>query len=241
VDHGFAGCPDREPAPDPPPSAYTNGVVTPHAAFLGLRFAPAATRSNLSALEDDFTGLYTDLGFLDSVNVDTGVVSDAYLSLDQGMIMAALTNALGNDALRKAFATEQMKRALRPVIAVEEFNARPRGCTIRGTENGEVLRGTGRDDVICALGGKDVVIAGGGADVVFADAGADRVHAGDGDDTAYGGDGDDVVVGGRGWDVLSGGPGDDHLAGGPGPDHHEGGAGSNSCDLEPGESANGCS
>ena len=28
------------PLPDPPPSAYTNGVVTPHAAFLGLRYAP---------------------------------------------------------------------------------------------------------------------------------------------------------------------------------------------------------
>src|ERR687888_56209 len=30
VDHGFAGC-GRDPKPDPLPSAYTNGVVTPHA------------------------------------------------------------------------------------------------------------------------------------------------------------------------------------------------------------------
>ena len=28
VDHGFAGCPGRDPKPDPPPSASTNGVVT---------------------------------------------------------------------------------------------------------------------------------------------------------------------------------------------------------------------
>ena len=41
VDHGFAGCPGRPAQPDPPPSAYTNGVVTPHAAFLALRYAPA--------------------------------------------------------------------------------------------------------------------------------------------------------------------------------------------------------
>ena len=40
VDHGFPGCPDRPAKPDPPPSAYTNGVVTPHAAFLALRYAP---------------------------------------------------------------------------------------------------------------------------------------------------------------------------------------------------------
>jgi hypothetical protein len=40
VDSGFPGCPGREPTPPPPQSAYTNGVVTPHAAFLGLRWAP---------------------------------------------------------------------------------------------------------------------------------------------------------------------------------------------------------
>ena len=38
----------------PPASAYTNGVVTPHAAFLALRWAPQATLSNLAALEADF-------------------------------------------------------------------------------------------------------------------------------------------------------------------------------------------
>ena len=38
VDHGFGDC--RPAKPDPPPSAYTNGVVTPHASFLALRYAP---------------------------------------------------------------------------------------------------------------------------------------------------------------------------------------------------------
>ena len=40
VDHGFAGCPGRTASPTRRPSAYTNGVVTPHAAFLALRWAP---------------------------------------------------------------------------------------------------------------------------------------------------------------------------------------------------------
>jgi len=241
IDHGWEGCPGREPKPDPPPSAYTNGVVTPHAAFLGLRYEPHATLANAANLERDFAGLYTDWGFLDSVNVDSGVVSDSYLSLDQGMIMAAVTNALTGDLLRRAFATAAMKRALRPVMAVEEFNSHPRGCTITGTAGRDVLRGTAGADVICALGGDDVVIAGGGDDVVFGDAGRDRVQAGAGDDTAYGGEEDDVLIGGKGWDVLSGGPGDDDLAGGPGDDHHEGGAGANSCDFEsPGDTGNAC-
>ena len=124
VDHGFPGCPDRAPLPEPPPSAYTNGVVTPHAAFLALRFAPATTLQNLANLERDFD-IYSPWGFRDSVNVDTKVVSQYYLALDQGMIMAAIGNALARDMLRDAFVTPEFERALRPVIAVEAFDAGP--------------------------------------------------------------------------------------------------------------------
>jgi Putative glucoamylase len=123
IDHGWPGCPDRPALPDPPPSAYTNGVVTPHAAFLALRYAPHETLDNLRRLARDFPGLYGRWGFKDSVNVDTGKVSEAYLSLDQGMIMAALGNALGGDLLRRAFADRGLERGLRDVIGVERFSA----------------------------------------------------------------------------------------------------------------------
>jgi hypothetical protein len=125
VDHGFAGCPGRDPKPDPPPSAYTNGVVTPHAAFLALRFAPRRTVANVRRLASDFPGLYGKWGFRDSVNVQTKRVSESYLSLDQGMIMASLGNALGDDVLRRAFADRPMERKLRPVIGIERFSASP--------------------------------------------------------------------------------------------------------------------
>jgi hypothetical protein len=125
VDHGFAGCPGRDPKPDPPPSAYTNGVVTPHAAFLALRYAPRRTEANVRRLANDFPGLYGRWGFRDSVNVQTKRVSDSYLSLDQGMIMASLGNALGDDVLRRAFADPPMERRLRPVIGIERFSASP--------------------------------------------------------------------------------------------------------------------
>jgi hypothetical protein len=240
VDHGFAGCPGRDPRPDPPPSAYTNGVVTPHAAFLALRWAPAETVANLARLERDFA-IYTPWGFRDSVNVDTGVVSDSYLSLDQGIILAAIGNALGGDFLRQLFVTASFQRALRPPIGVEEFNAFPRGCTVQGTAADDHLVGSGGDDVICGEGGDDVIDGGGGRDVVFGDGGDDRVAGGGGDDTLYGGDGEDILAGGNGADVLSGGPGDDTLAGGLGPDHHEGGTGDNRCpDLATGDTANAC-
>lgn len=127
VDRGFGDCPGREPQPDPPPSAYTNGVVTPHAAFLALRWAPNAVLENLTNLEDDFE-IYDEWGFRDSVDVDTGVVSNAYLALDQGIIMAAIGNALEKDILRDAFATKEFRKELQPIVGMERFNAGPRSA-----------------------------------------------------------------------------------------------------------------
>jgi hypothetical protein len=123
VDAGFPGCPDREPKPAPQPADYGDGVVTPHAVFLGLRYAPAAALRNLRRLARDFDGMYGRWGFRDSVNVGTGLASSSYLSLDQGMIMAALGNALGRDTVRRAFAGTDGRRAIAPVIGQEVFSA----------------------------------------------------------------------------------------------------------------------
>jgi Ca2+-binding RTX toxin-like protein len=154
--------------------------------------------------------------------VQTGHVSGAYLSLDQGMIMAALGNALGGDVLRRAFADRPLERALRPVIGVEEFNSDPRGCTITVTPGNDRLRGTRHADVICGGGGDDV-ITGGGDDVIYGDAGNDTLIGGA---TMYGGEGNDRLVSSRRSAVLAGGPGDDSLSG---PGFLEGGDGTDAC------------
>jgi Putative glucoamylase/Protein of unknown function (DUF3131)/RTX calcium-binding nonapeptide repeat (4 copies) len=199
VDSGFPGCPGREPKPPPPPSAYTNGVVTPHAAFLGLRWEPGHAVANLERLRRDFPEVYGRWGFRDSVNVDSGVVSDHYLSLDQGMVMAALGNALERDMLRDVLPA----KPLRPIVGMEEFGASPRPCTITGTPRSDRLRGTSGDDVICAGEGDDRVEARGGDDAVFGDGGDDRVDGDSGDDTLYGGAGRDRLHGDSGWDVIT--------------------------------------
>jgi Putative glucoamylase/Protein of unknown function (DUF3131)/RTX calcium-binding nonapeptide repeat (4 copies) len=222
VDRGYPGC--REPVPDPPPSAYTNGVVTPHAAFLALRYRPRETMANLARLEA-IPGMFGRWGFADSVNVQTELVSPAYLSLDQGMIMAALGNELGRDVLRRAFATPEMRRALRPLLGAEEFNVEPRACTVTGSPSDDRLRGTRGEDVICGLGGDDVIDAREGSDVVYGDDGDDRLSGDLGADTLYGDEGDDGLAGSLGADVLSGGPGTDSLDGGAGRDHLEQGGG----------------
>jgi hypothetical protein len=229
VDHGFTGCPGRDPVPDPPATAYTNGVVTPHAVFLALRYRPQQALENLANIEA-MPGVYDDTwGFRDSVNVDSGLPSEAYLSLDQGMIMAALGNALGGDVLRRAFATDDFERAVRPVLGVEEFGVAPRGCTLTGTEGPDRLVGTSGADVICGLGGDDRVEGAGGDDVLYGDAGTDRVVGGAGADTLYGDEGVDRLDGGDGADVLSGGPDADRLSGDLGADHLEGGGGGDRC------------
>ena len=104
----------------PGPEAYTNGVVTPHAVFLALEHAPRAAMRNLENLARDFD-VVTDYGFLDSVNVRTGAVSNALLSLDQGMIMGALGNLLADGIVRTSFGMGRVGEILQPLIGGERF------------------------------------------------------------------------------------------------------------------------
>lgn len=120
VDHGFEGCPDRDPQPDP--EEWRNGVVTPHASFLALEFAPDEVLTNLQNLRDDFDGMYTEWGFRDAVNVETGEISDYYLALDQGMIMASIANAMPGERFRNYFVRGEVQRELRPLLREETFN-----------------------------------------------------------------------------------------------------------------------
>lgn len=128
-DYGFADRPGRGPRLSPSPGAYTNGVVTPHAVFLALDFAPAASLANLAKLCQDFD-IYGPWGFWDAVNVTTGEVSRSVLALDQGMIMMALGNALCHNRPQRYFARGLVEAALRPLLALEAFTV---GSTVDST------------------------------------------------------------------------------------------------------------
>ena len=120
VDNGWAdpNCP-RDPRPI---TDYGEGIVTPHAAFLALDFAPEATMENLANLANDFEGVYGHGGFKDAVNVATGQVANRYLALDQGMIIAAIANELTGDKLQDYLAVT-LQQSLQPLMAIEEFGA----------------------------------------------------------------------------------------------------------------------
>ncbi len=116
VEQPYGDCRAGQPAP----KRFGDGVVTPHASFLALRYAPRASLANLSRIARDFDA-YGPGGFYDAVAVRSGKVSKRYLSLDQGMVMAALGNALADDSLRGYVARGAMSRTVRPLMAQEVF------------------------------------------------------------------------------------------------------------------------
>ncbi|MBA2769459.1 MAG: DUF3131 domain-containing protein [Sporichthyaceae bacterium] len=106
--------------PQPPPTSYGQGVVTPHASFIAYRYAPEAVLENLANLRADFNA-YGPGGFYDAINVSSGEMSERYLSLDQGMVMAALGNALAGDVMRAPFSHGPMEQRVAPLMRMEEF------------------------------------------------------------------------------------------------------------------------
>jgi hypothetical protein len=99
------------------------GIVTPHASFLALRYAPRESIENIRALIKAFPIFTPTEGFHDSVNVTTGAVSRCVLALDQGMILPAIANALTDDSMRRALCEGSIEQSIRPLIALEEFTS----------------------------------------------------------------------------------------------------------------------
>jgi hypothetical protein len=122
VDQPYEGCREGSPAP----TEYGDGVVTPHASFLAFRYAPDAALANLAKLRAHFDA-YGPGGFYDAVAVGSGQVSKHYLALDQGMIMAALGNALAGDDVRRYVSRGPVEKSLKPLMQMEQFSTAPRG------------------------------------------------------------------------------------------------------------------
>ncbi len=97
-----------------------DGTVTPHATFLALEYAPMEAFENIQALKRFDT--YDKYGFLDSVNVETGEVTQAYLALDQGMIMVSIANYLHDGVIRDYFHQDQIGKSPEDLLIKETFS-----------------------------------------------------------------------------------------------------------------------
>ena len=99
---------------------YKAGVVTPHATFLALEFAPKECIKNLRALIENYNA-YGEYGFYDAVDPVTGKVAIKYLCLDQAMSFIALNNYLNNGAIRKRFHADPIAKNAESLLRVENF------------------------------------------------------------------------------------------------------------------------
>jgi hypothetical protein len=97
-------------------------VMTPHASFLALSFAPREALDNIEVLASRFKA-YGPHGFFDAVDVSSGRLAECELALDQGMIMASIANCLGEGTMQKAFCEGKVAEVIRPLIAPERFGS----------------------------------------------------------------------------------------------------------------------
>ena len=101
----------------------TEDTVSPHASVTALPVLPQDAYANIEALRDLYPDVYSsDGGFYDAVNPTTGSVGHRRLVLDQSMIMAALDDALNNDALQRYFANDPIAWAARLYLSYERMS-----------------------------------------------------------------------------------------------------------------------
>jgi putative glucoamylase/uncharacterized protein DUF3131 len=101
----------------------TESVVTPYASFLALSVLPEQAYANIEKLRQLYPGIYsTDGGFYDAVNPTTGSIGQRRLVLDQSMIMAAVDNALNNNAIQRYFAKDPTSWAAKTYLSMETLS-----------------------------------------------------------------------------------------------------------------------
>ena len=99
---------------------YKSGVVTPHATFLALEFAPKECIKNLRKMLELYDA-YGEYGFYDAIDPKNGRVSTRYLCLDQAMSFIALNNYLNQGAIRKRFHADPIAKSAEELLKVEAF------------------------------------------------------------------------------------------------------------------------
>lgn len=97
----------------------STATVTPHASFLALDYDAEAVMENLDVLRE--MGLYGEYGYMDTVNLDTGIVAETYLSLDQGMIMLSIANYLNDGIIRDLFHADEIGSNPEHLLSDEDF------------------------------------------------------------------------------------------------------------------------
>jgi hypothetical protein len=97
-------------------------VVSPHASVLAIGSFPGEVVENLKKLET-MGARPNEMGFVDSVNIEDGTLSDQYLVWDQGMLFLSLTNYLEDDIVRRWVGSHPLARKGYEMIS--DYKERP--------------------------------------------------------------------------------------------------------------------
>jgi len=97
-------------------------VVTPYAAFLALPVIPAQADADISQIMTDYPSIYTQYGFLDSVNITNSEVAARYMTVSQITILMAIDDAIDGDQLQKYVSGSSYVQTLAPYMSMEQYS-----------------------------------------------------------------------------------------------------------------------
>jgi hypothetical protein len=100
----------------------SDAVVTPYAAFLALPVIPEQAYADIAQLLKSYPSLYTQYGFLDSVDIRSGQVASRYMAVSQMTILMAIDNAVDHDQLQSYAAHSTYAQVLAPYMRMEQYS-----------------------------------------------------------------------------------------------------------------------
>jgi hypothetical protein len=114
--YGVFGTPSGE---HPYPS---EGIITPHASFLGLSVTPKQAGKNIEAMKIIYPNSFDKrVGFVDAIDVKNDNVIRKALSLDQGMSLLSLQNYLNNGVVKELFMSSPEGQRIKELVQNEVF------------------------------------------------------------------------------------------------------------------------
>ncbi|MBC3839329.1 hypothetical protein GXW82_01285 [Streptacidiphilus sp. 4-A2] len=99
-----------------------DAAVTPYAAFMALPVIPQQADADIAQLVADYPSLYTQYGFLDSVDPKNGQLADRFMAVSQLTVLMSIDDAVDHDQLQSYIAGSSYEQALAPYFGLEQFS-----------------------------------------------------------------------------------------------------------------------
>lgn len=118
-------------------SDFDRSTVSPYSSILALKYIPNEVMENLSKIEE--MGGFHDYGFYEAIDLSgrTRFIA-SYMTHHQGMILAAITNALNDDVLCKLFRKAKGMRACMNLL--NERTSEQTFAIKQKTQNNKILK-----------------------------------------------------------------------------------------------------